>query len=654
MSSDPAAGLRWENLRRGQRLAVEAIIQRYISGKDYTAIILPTRYGKSDVIRFAVAALWLMGKLPCALVLTPSVVLRRQMMKKDDWTKARDRYGLPALAGKQLESWADLQNPTANNEVFLVASTQLAVKHVETLADWVESVIARTGQAPLIIVDECHTGSDDNTWGGALKDLVAKQARGVLMTATAYRSDGVRLPGFNYEKIREEALVYHIVRPAEDPEKVHMEKYAGTRTVYRLIADHETSFKEAWRTKCLCRIERRVFDVDLEQIGMAAEAAESLLSQLTDQRLIRKALGKGVRDAQVIRTATQMLVEWLLTFRARARRAAAIVFCGNDDASEVGINHHAQMIKAAILRENPSLKVVIATSASDDASIKSSEARGIIERFQDNDDGDVLIVKQMAGLGFDCARVKVLLDLSTTRTDSACVQRWTRPATPYDVETAAGTITIYNCALIKPFDLPSERIFEQWVKNEDGECASTEAALIAQFDVPKKPPAERPDFLIKGAREGQFSDNDGNSAPPEMWGPTNAMFHQEPKLSSLFTHAEFAALMQRWGHGPHPEPPRDEAQPVHDTGKAAADLRAQVRGLHRQIVMSMLGREYEQQVYAATCSEVYTALYRAEDVPYRTELKTIADLTVLQRLIARAQEWLRGGQAGAEVARWAA
>src|SRR5262249_4391078 len=72
----PVTGFNRDALRPGQRDALEAIVARYRAEIPYTAIVLPTRYGKSDVMRVAAWALWQDGSMPCALALSPNVVLR--------------------------------------------------------------------------------------------------------------------------------------------------------------------------------------------------------------------------------------------------------------------------------------------------------------------------------------------------------------------------------------------------------------------------------------------------------------------------------------------------------------------------------------------------------------------------------------------------
>jgi len=57
--------------REGIPEAVEAIYRRHLDGETATAIVLPPRYGKSDVIRLSALELVQTGEAPAALALAP-------------------------------------------------------------------------------------------------------------------------------------------------------------------------------------------------------------------------------------------------------------------------------------------------------------------------------------------------------------------------------------------------------------------------------------------------------------------------------------------------------------------------------------------------------------------------------------------------------
>lgn len=65
-------------LRPGQRVALGVIQQRVERGEKATAIVLPCRYGKSDVIRLAALKMWDEGIASGSIALSPNTVLRAQ------------------------------------------------------------------------------------------------------------------------------------------------------------------------------------------------------------------------------------------------------------------------------------------------------------------------------------------------------------------------------------------------------------------------------------------------------------------------------------------------------------------------------------------------------------------------------------------------
>lgn len=50
----------------------------------------------------------------------------------------------------------------------------------------------------LLVLDEVHHGSDENSWGAGLEDLIAMSRRSLLLTGTPFRTDGCRIPGLSY------------------------------------------------------------------------------------------------------------------------------------------------------------------------------------------------------------------------------------------------------------------------------------------------------------------------------------------------------------------------------------------------------------------------------------------------------------------------
>ena len=149
---------------------------------------------------------------------------------------------------------------------------------------------------------------------------------------------------------------------------------------------------------------------------------------------------------------------WLDQMRKHAfqnsRDCGAIVYTMNDlGGKDEEDNAHANAIRAAIRKFRPDLTVCIATSA-------DGKGKELIESFVEGE-GDILIVKQMAGLGLDCSRLKVCLDLSATRTPASLIQRLMRIATPHN--------GIMTGIVVTPKDVLGDACFNLFIRNQGGE-----------------------------------------------------------------------------------------------------------------------------------------------------------------------------------------
>ena len=275
--------------------------------------------------------------------------------------------------------------------------------------------MARGLPAPVFFVDEAHTGSVDNQWGTTAKYLQDAGAHLVLLTATPNRSDKTLISGFEYERVHTEPTT---VRRGQ-------ELWRGDRVTWRLLPDHETTFAEAWAETppSLCYISRIPIAVEMARFGFDADGEKGItdLSGVPASH-VRSALGSVVRDADVVTACCAKFVEFLRDRRKAVPETAGIIFVGNDLQDDTQDNAHARQVVDALLRFDRNLDIKVATSTSDE------NPQGVIYDFQ-NGKGNVLIVKQMGGVGMDVPRLKVLLDLSTFRTESLYVQRICRVAT---------------------------------------------------------------------------------------------------------------------------------------------------------------------------------------------------------------------------------
>lgn len=509
------------------------IRQRVERDEEYTAIVIPTRYGKSDIARVASLLLKDEGLVSCTLALSPNTALMEQLADAGKWNETLHRYGieLPARPGILTLRKVGIR-PNSNGETFLSTTMQLAEERDDDFAEWIEAEKRRTGLRVLIFVDECHTGSEDNQWGKAVQKFVAAGSHAVLATATAERSDGKRIPGFEFEEVETEDIkVWKTSESDRGPEWIKVSLYEGQRTKLRLKPDLEISFREAWTENALCKVSRTPFDVAMnDEDGNRA----AWLSELPVSR-VRVELGRVVRRSETIAEGCKRFVDDILRRRLIQPDAAGIIYCGNDnDREDPGTNKHARQIQREIKRLAPELDIPIVTISAD------KDAADTIKAFR-NGRYDGIIVKQMAGVGLDVPRVKTGLDLSPTRTFASLVQRMMRPATPYNGHLLA--------TWIQPDDVISRAIFQRLVKDEGGEATITDLEKIDEWNKPKEDGPGGTQRPLFGGETGDsdFDDTDGNEAPADLFQTVGAMLAVFPELAERYSHAEIATRLRGSG-----------------------------------------------------------------------------------------------------------
>ena len=103
------AGIETRTMRPGQISAVTTIFDRIRMGESHTAVVLPTRYGKSDVIRVAGAMLKEAGLISRSLIMVPNQMLRSQFVFGPKFEEAAERYNLPA---DKISTYETTQRPS--------------------------------------------------------------------------------------------------------------------------------------------------------------------------------------------------------------------------------------------------------------------------------------------------------------------------------------------------------------------------------------------------------------------------------------------------------------------------------------------------------------------------------------------------------------
>ena len=524
--------------RDGQKKAITKIIQRVTGGHSHTAIILPTRYGKSDVIRLTALELYEAGIIGAALVFSPNVFLRDQIVSGKKIKKMAELYGLTVQMRVSHPS-----NPSVNylkdSKAHLISlTTQILNSRRIVFEEWIDHIKHKTGKPVLVYVDECHTSTEDNTWGENINYLVAKGARVVLMTATALRADNQKIVGFEYDSIDHKDV--HLIRGTRlDKYKVKINIFSGSEQVWRIRAHYEKSFSEAWNEQPLplCKITKQMFDVELDEFkNHELTGGRRYLSEFTENQIKTISLSRICEHPIVINEGAKRLVFELKTQQTETPEIQAVVYCSNDRASDKEVNKHAKHIKKAIHKYGPELKVVIVTSAD------KEDGRRVLADFIDRRIGDVLIVKQMAGIGLDCSRLKIALDLSPVRTPASYTQRIMRIATPHEDKCSGRTI--YYGLLIAPDEITGQAMFQYCVTGQGGEKTKTELALVDSYVV-EKPQEEmdKREYLPINTLDSKFIDTNLLHGEPEMQAQVRAQKAKNPRLAQVMTDPEIAAMI---------------------------------------------------------------------------------------------------------------
>ena len=260
----------------------------------------------------------------------------------------------------------------------------------------------------------------------------------------------------------------------------------------------------------------------------------------------------------------------------------------------------------------------IATSAAD--------GKEVIESFADGH-GDVLIVKQMAGMGLDLPWVKVGLDLSATRTYAALIQRMFRPATPHQEAVACEWITVD--------DVVSAAYFKRAVSEQGGEASATDLALVKTYDKERPDPSDQEQVMVDGVRTGHFDDCSSRPGEPQKWELVEEVMALFPKVTSFYTHAEtsVAEKAEAFKAGRDFSGGEDVPLTVRDTAVAAAALRGEIVDMAKKATTRYL--QVNRLPYPGNYGRVIYDLWKEakKDAAWPGgETDSLDDLDALQRL----------------------
>lgn len=621
-----------EAMRPGQRDCYHLNMRLIEEGKLFIANVLPTRYGKSDVMRMLAISAKEQNHVGLSLALSPTAVLRDQLVDKRRLAQMRKRYNLTAIQTKGMRQLKMAEyRPGTNDEALLSTTIQYVQRNIYEIIQMAKYTRSRTGCPLLLLIDECHTASDENTWGTAIQAIVNDgNAIAALFTATPVRTSGEAIPGFTFEVLEEEAASKYVVTDAGDEIHNIVDVYDGTKQLVRLKADYdETSFRDAWNEDVLCRLTRDVIDTDVSRF-LSGNTVNTQLSLLTKTQA-RTVLSRAIRDKEVIRSGVRMMLADLQVIREIIPNAAAIVFTGNDEEATKRDSDHAKIIREMIEEEQTSYGLTLDCKI---ATLKTSTAEEradqIVKRFADEDNprGDVLIVKQMAGAGLDCARLKVLLDLSSVRTIPSCIQRWMRVATPHAGMRIGRVIMLGDCL--------ARALWDRFVRDEGGEIPGdwnfANLEFRERYLVEKKDEDDKPAWAIGSPALAGYTDSDGRVGDLALHPRVQHWKRAFPILGTQYTDPQIAEGIARIEAGEYDfqngTTTAEEIQGLYDTCNA----------LVTELMKAYVAQHgYESRKYEAKRKDIWNTARKRINWPVGAdgkflELQSITDLETLRSL----------------------
>ncbi len=544
-----------DKFRTGQRDAFDETVLRIQQRREsHTAIVIPTRYGKSDFMRMTGLHLLHEGAVSGVLVMTPNRMLRNQMVDRQKLRKSfslyqtrLERINTKGERSKGISRYNVAESPKIEMMVdseIVTATTSMVSHNLSTFRHWIDYLKEKYDEPPVVFVDEAHTASNRSAWGKTIASLADAGAYIVLCTATPYRTDGQPIPGFEVETISVESLQGSLRLGA------HIYQRQGQRVVYRLVAHHVTTFQQAWQESVLCQVSRESFDVDLREHGMDGYE-DHMLSTLSESSS-RRALYTAVREPAVIREGVRRLVRNLRYRRRDAPETAGIVFVGSDDGSDFddeqdGVsdqqaNQYANLVQQILREEAPELKCVIATSKVD-----GDPAKAIEDFARGPRGGDVLVVKMMASAGLDIDRLKVALDLSTVRTPVSFVQRVMRICTRWERDEGE---PVLRATYITPDECRGRELFDNLIRDLGGATATIvwDEETGEPIEEPYTPPVPVPLTLweARGTEEGEYLiDSDGTTAAGSTLPYVDAIYEENPALSRILAKAILGGAIEK-------------------------------------------------------------------------------------------------------------
>ena len=309
--------------------------------------------GKTFFAAFVASHLYERAKIDFSLIVVPSTAIKGD---KDagflgDWNKAGIQL-TPVLK--------DGRDPPKEYRGAIVTYQQLP-NLVATIGVW-----AKKGVRLLLILDEIHHPSEDNTWGAAVEHCGLHSAHILGMTGTAFRGDERRISFVQYD--------------AEG----------------KAVADARYSYRKAV-TDNVCRKVDFLSDDSMTQFMLDQDNHGVRVSEATKPDDLRGASSTVFRtDHEFLPRVIEKAEDCLNQYRSWDRDAGGIVVCrsGKDDDDNRHLLHVAALMQKT-LGEKPEI-----------ISYDDPDANAKIERFRRGDQRWICAVRKISE-GVDIKRLRV-------------------------------------------------------------------------------------------------------------------------------------------------------------------------------------------------------------------------------------------------------
>jgi hypothetical protein len=623
-----------KSLRIGQRGAFNTLVKAVVLEERSTIpIVLPTRYGKSDVMRLAAIELYQRGCIAGSIFAAPCCFLRDQLVNKEKITCMMSRNEVNIPLGLKFDALDSFRLPLfPNREHFVAMTTQMFANNIDEICEWLSLEYKKTGKRYIVFIDECQTSSENNTWGIVVPKILEAGGIVALFTATPYREGNEILAGFEIKETKTKQIKRCRPSTHPDKDKIYINEYIDTEKQYSLVPAYEYPFRNAWDEGTICKLSRITFDCEIKATFANGKDFKKNISQISSTEC-RKYLGKIVRDHKVIRKGVELLLDRLDLFRKLKKEGQGIIFCGNDnhcddnELTQEMQDKHAKDIEKIIRKLDKNLKVVIATS-------NDAKADDKIKSFCEDKICDILIVKNMASLGLDNHRLKIGLDLSAVRTRSAYVQRVMRVATRWDDCKVAYLIT--------PADVLQDELWNSTIADEGGSITITESELIDTYEIDKNPETNaQTSFEVLKVLDSELSDSDKSEAI--VLGGTferkefNGFIACFPELQKNFTDPDIANMFDRlrnYWTGSNSEPKAN----VISIKEEKKSKRKRIQFLVKDIAAKSgeTREDFENKI-----RNIYFKAKKCAGINPKTKLKDIPRLEDLDKIIVVLENWTR-------------